>query len=352
MNPSTPEPLRVGIVGTGGVSRFHHDGYRHAGARLLAIADANPAALEARRLEWDVPRAYASYEALLADPEIEAVSVCLPNALHHPATIAAANAGKHVLCEKPIALSLELAQQMIDAARDNGIVLQVGHHLRTNPYVEKARAILESGELGRLTFARFRQAHDWGGAASIRASFGSRAQAGGGTLLDNGCHLMDLARYLGGNVRSVHARTATLGFDVEVEDTSVCTLEFTSGALGTVEASWTATGWEEGFWLYGTRGALEYTNRTGAPTLRHAHRASPNTDWARPDEATYRFGGLDAHHRGVQAFLAAVRGERAVVCTGEDGREAVRLVLAAYESARAGRPVALGREAETAPTGG
>jgi predicted dehydrogenase len=336
--------MKVGIIGAGGVSIFHYKGYTAAGAEIVAIADASPAALEKRQAEWKIGRGYENFDRLLADPEVEAVSVCLPNALHHPATLAAARAGKHVLCEKPISLSLEEAREMIAVTREAGVVLQVGHHLRTNPYAEKAKAIIESGELGRLTYARLRQAHDWGGAEEVKASFGKRASSGGGTLLDNGCHMMDLARFFGGEVREVHARVATLKFDIEVEDTSLVSLEFESGALGSVENAWTATGWEEGFWLYGTRGALEYTNRTGTPEMRHVRRASPGTDWANQDVTTYRFAGLEAHSRGVAAFLAAIRGEREVVCTGEDGLEAVRLVLASYESAGTGLPVALERE--------
>ena len=109
--------------------------------------------------------------------------------------------------------------------------------------------------------------------------------------------------------------------------------------LGTVEAAWTATGWEEAWWLYGTEGTFEYTNRHGEPVARHAHRTSPGTTWGATDVTEYRFGGHDAHVRNVLAFLEAVRGDRPVACTGEDGREAVRLILASYASAEQGRPV-------------
>jgi len=330
-------PLKVGIIGAGGVSIFHYEGYTAGGAKVVAIADRDPVALARRQQEWNIPRGYGTVEELVADPDIEAVSVCLPNALHHPATLAAARAGKHVLCEKPISLSLDKAEEMIRVCREAGVVLQTGHHLRTESAALKAKAMIDSGELGRVTFMRLRQAHDWAGAKSVRDSFGTFANAGGGTLLDNGCHMMDLARYFGGDVREVFARTATLGFDVEVEDTAITTLVFESGALGSVENAWTATGWEVGFWIYGTEGALEYTNRTG--TLVHRFRTSPGTTFADPDLATYTFGGLDAHSACLVAFLEAIRGEREVVCTGEDGLEAVKLVLAAYESARSGQAV-------------
>lgn len=333
--------IRVGIIGAGGISASHYRGYVAGGAQVVAVADVNPAALEARQAEWGVKQAFTDYQRLLEIPEIQAVSICTPNALHYPATLAAAKAGKHVLCEKPISLSLAEAHQMVEACRKAGVILQINHHLRSNGAAYKAKQILESGELGRVTFIRLRQAHDWAGAATVRDSFGQRALAGGGTLLDNGCHLFDLARYFGGAVEEIFARTATLKFDIEVEDTAHASLKFESGALGQVETAWTATGWEEGFWIYGTKGALEYTNRYGRPVLRHSYRTSPGTTWAEPDHADYTFAGEPNHTRHVGNFLAAIRGERTVICTGQDGLEAVRLVLAAYHSARTGEPVRL-----------
>lgn len=334
--------MNVGIIGAGGVSVFHYTGYVAGGATVVAIADANPLALAKRQREWDIPKGYATYEELLADPSIEAVSVCLPNALHHPVTLAAARAGKHVLCEKPLSLSLEKAREMIEVCREAGVVLQTGHHLRSDSAAHRAKDLIDSGVLGRLTFMRLRQAHDWGGSKTVRGVFGSLAHSGGGTLLDNGCHMMDLARYFGGEVKEVYANMATLGFDIEVEDTSVATLTFASGALGSVENAWTATGWEQAFWIYGTEGALEYSNRTGV--LTHRFRSSQGTTFGDPDISHTTFGGLDAHTACEIDFLAAIRGEREVVCTGEDGLEAVRLVLACYESAKANAPIPLAKE--------
>lgn len=336
--------MKVGIIGTGGISNRHFLSYVAAGAEVAAIADVNEAALAVRQKQWGVAQAFTDYHNLLALPDIEAVSVCTPNAFHHPVTVAAATAGKHVLCEKPISLNLELAQDMIDTCRTAGVMLQIGHHMRSNGAAYHAKKLLNAVELGRVTFMRLRQAHDWAGAEAVRPSFGTRASAGGGTLLDNGCHMFDLARYFGGEVVDLYARAATLKFDVEVEDTAVVSLMFASGTLASVESAWTATGWEEGFSIYGTRGALEYTNRWERPVLKHRFRASPGTTWGDTDIAVYDFqteGDEQTNHgRHIANFLAAIRGEREVICTGEDGLEAVRLVLASYESAEQNRPVA------------
>ena len=334
--------MNVGIIGAGGVSLFHYQGYTAGGATVAAIADANPLALAKRQREWNIPKGYSSYEELLADPTIEAVSVCLPNALHYPVTLAAARAGKHVLCEKPVSLSLEQAEEMIRVCREAGVVLQIGHHLRSDSAAIRTKDLIDSGAIGRPTFMRFRQAHDWGGSKTVRGVFGSLAHSGGGTLLDNGCHMMDLARYFGGDVQQVYANIATLGYDIEVEDTSVANLTFTSGAMGSVENAWTATGWEQAFWVYGTEGAVEYSNRTGV--LTHRFRSSPGTNFGDPDISHTTFSGYDAHTTCEIDFLAAIRGEREVVCTGQDGLEAVRLVLACYESAKQNAPVALAKD--------
>ncbi|MEJ2665727.1 MAG: Gfo/Idh/MocA family oxidoreductase [Deinococcales bacterium] len=349
MTPSAPsqgaesEPVRVAVIGTGSISRRHVEGYREAGATVVAVCDVDEAALERRAREWAVTRRYRDFTRMFADGGFDAVSIAAPTAVHHPATLAAAAAGVHVLVEKPIALSLTLADEMIDACRKAGVLMQVNHQLRSGGPAKRAKELLDAGAIGRVTYVRLRQAHDWAG-LGVRPSFATRASSGGGTLLDNGCHLMDLARFFGGRVDEVFARTASLQYDVEVEDTAVVSLRYADGALGTVETAWTATGWEQGFWVYGTAGALEFTNRFGPEVLRHSYRDSPGTSWGDTDVTTYAFAGTGPHSRHIKAFVDAVRGRGAVACSGEEGREAVRLVLAAYDSAAQGRPLALAGE--------
>lgn len=335
------EPLRVGLIGAGGIAATHYRGYVAAGAQVLGFADPFAPTRERREKEWGIP-GYASAEELLKVEGLEAVSVCTPNAFHYEGTIQAAKAGKHVLCEKPLSMSLLQCREMIKVASKAGVVLQTGHHLRSNLLVEKAKELIQAGAIGKVSFIRLRQAHDWGGSKSIAASFALFKNSGGGTLLDNGCHMMDLARNLGGEVRKLYGVMGTLGSwesKVEVEDTSVVQLEFASGALGSVENAWTATGWEEGFWVYGTGGALECSNRSGQRVLRHVYRASNGTTWDKVDETLYRFADEGGHPRQVINFIRAIREGGPVVCTGKDGLEAVKLVLTAYQSAREGKPL-------------
>jgi predicted dehydrogenase len=334
-------PLRIGLIGAGGIATMHRDGYVAAGAHVVALSDVHAPTLAARAAQWGVARTYLDYHEMLAVGDVDAVSICAPTAVHHPATLACAAAGVHVLCEKPIALDLAQADEMIAACERAGVVLMVNHQLRSHGAARLAQTMLARGELGDVSHVRLRQAHDWGGATSVGASFATRAIAGGGTLLDNGCHLFDFARFVAGDVAEVFARVAHRKFPVEVEDTAHVSLGFASGAIGTVEVAWTATGWDEGWSIYGSEGALEYGNRTGVPILRHYHRSSPGTPWGETDVAEHRFAGAIPHVRHVMRFVAAVRGLEEVACTGQDGREAVRLVLASYASAEAGRAVAV-----------
>ena len=333
-------PLRVAVVGTGGISQAHVTGFRAAGAEIAAICDVSPELLAARAKLWGVERTYADYHTMLADDGFDIVAIAAPTAVHHPATVAAAAAGKHVLVEKPMALDLSLANEMIAACADAGVLLGVNHQLRSSGPARKARELIDAGAIGRLTHVRLRQAHDWGG-KGVTPSFTTKASAGGGTMLDNGCHLADLARFLGGSVAEVYARMGTLRYAVEVEDNAHISVRFDDGAIGVIETSWSATGWEEGFWLYGSEGALECTNRYGPPTVRHSYRSSPGQAWDETDVTVHSFSGSVNHTRHVLGFVNAVKGEGPLVCTGEDGREAVRIILAAYRSAELGAPVRL-----------
>lgn len=333
----------MGILGAGGIAETHLNAYRRAGADVVALAELDDDLRDARAQAWGVPHSYRDYRDLLAESDIFAVSVCLPNALHAQATIEAAEAGKHVLCEKPVATSTEDVHTMIAAAERCGVTLSVNHQLRSSGPAQRAKRLIDEGALGDIAFVRLRQAHDWGGLPP-RASFTTRASAGGGTLLDNGCHLFDLARFFAGEVAKVTTQVATRQHRTELEDTAQVSLRFASGALGSLEAAWTATGWEEGFWIYGTEGSLEVSNRLGPPVLRHRHRSSPWTTWDDTDLDEYRLAAasISDHSRHIDAFLRAAHLGTPNPCSAAEGLEALRLVLAAYRSADTDAPVTVG----------
>jgi len=300
--------LKVGIIGVGGIAQNHYEGYKAIDAEIVAVSDINEATLKSRKEQWSAAHDYTDYKALLANPDVEAVSICTPNAYHAPIAIDAAKAGKHVLCEKPISMSIDEAEEMIAIAKEYDVVLQIGHHLRSANAPQQAKRILDSGALGDVTFVRLRQAHDWGGDSEVRGVFGSKAHQGGGTMLDNGCHMMDLARYFAGDVAEIFAHIATTKFaGIDVEDTSHASLRFESGALGSVENAWTATGWEEGFWVYGTQGSLEFTNRYGKAELLHSFRSSVGQSWDQTDRASYAFPTTGGHIQQIKYFQDSIR---------------------------------------------
>ena len=161
---------RVALIGAGGIANAHFKGHTQSGASVVAFAEPFEATRTRRESEWNA-RGFSSVEDLLAWGEFDAVSICTPNAFHASASILAMRAGKHVLCEKPLSMSLRDCQTMIEVAKQTKVVLQTGHHLRANLLVEKAKEIIRSGVLGRVTFMRLRQAHDWGGNKGISPGF-------------------------------------------------------------------------------------------------------------------------------------------------------------------------------------
>ncbi|MFC6666248.1 Gfo/Idh/MocA family protein [Deinococcus radiopugnans] len=128
----TDAPLNVGIIGAGAISQRHFEGYSHAGAIVTAFAEPHDGTRHRRETEWNA-RGYADFTKLLEEGEVQAVSICTPNAFHAPAALAALSRGIHVLCEKPLSLDLAACDEMIAAAREGGAILQTGHHLRSSP---------------------------------------------------------------------------------------------------------------------------------------------------------------------------------------------------------------------------
>ncbi len=224
--------LRIGIVGLGGISRAHGDAIESLpDVEIVAAADL----LEAPRREfcdrYEVPRAYPNHTELLKDDEVDAVAVTLGHQLHHRLTVDALNAGKHVLVEKPMALSLEHCDDMIETARRNGVKLMVGqtqHFLGPN---RKAREILDSGELGPLVTAICYSVKNWN-QENRRPQYRSRFH-GGGYWITNGVHIVDRLTWLvGSQAARVKARIGTRSHYQAADDYGVAFVDYKSGVPG------------------------------------------------------------------------------------------------------------------------
>lgn len=303
-------------------------------ARLVAIADADETRLAEAGRRFEVDALYTRYEAVLERKDVQAVVICTANAEHVGPTLAAAQAGKHVLCEKPIATTIADARAMIQACQEHGVILQIAFVCRYDPLYQTARAMLEEGELGDLLAMiggnRGKRPPGW---------FQDPMRAGGGAILDHSVHVTDLMRwYTQDEVIEVYAEMGCLlPPEIPVEDCGLVALRFARGCIGVVDPSWLypssfpAYGdmWME---ILGTRGALYLDDRRPVLAL-YPREGSPSIRWLP--------FGADADRAMLEHFLKCVVGEAEPLATGEDGLRALEIALAAYRSAAHGRPVRL-----------
>ena len=230
--------VRFGILGCGMIARFHADAIDSLeNAQLLGAASANPdsakAFAEARGIQ-----AYESYEAMLADPKIDAVCICTPSGFHAENALQALRAKKHVVLEKPMAFTAAECQQIKEAADKSGCVLTVICQLRFSKDVQRIRKLLAENAFGKLVFCDLYMKY-WRDPAYYASSNwkGTKEFDGGGALMNQGIHGVDLLLYLVGDAKVLCAKNKTHFHDIEVEDLSVAMLEFENGALGVIEAS-------------------------------------------------------------------------------------------------------------------
>lgn len=285
--------------------------------------------------ETGIPTVHESVEALLADPKIDVVYISTTNDLHAPQTIAAARAGKHVLCEKPLALSLDAAREMIDACREAGVVLGTNHHLRNAATHRTMRAMIARGDIGeplavRVAHAVFLPQH-------LRGWRIDRPDAGGGAVFDITVHDADTLRFvLSDEVESVTAMTANQGMAKSgLEDGVMGVMRFRSGLFAQFHDAFTARHAVTGFEVLGTEGSLVgrdvMTQRpVGTVTLRR-----------NGQEEEIPIGHENLYERSVRLFNAAVRGEGELAASGEDGFRSLAVALAVRESAKTGTVVHL-----------
>jgi predicted dehydrogenase len=324
----------IGIIGGGGIARAHAQAYRNLrDCRVVAVAEVDEARGRAFAAEFGVPWV-PDWADVLARPDVDAVSICLPHSLHAPAAVDAAAAGKHVLCEKPIATTLADADRIIEACARAGVTLMVGHTHRFRLEHVKARELLHGGAIGRVLQARdviFAGRDEprpigWRGVA---------AMAGGGVFMDNGVHAADRLRWwLGDDVAWVAARTGRAGDLTEAEDHGVALLAFRSGVGAALEQALSVPRAAGACYaeFVGSEGVLRVDTWQ---RLRLARRGRP---W---EEVPLPAGVPDGFDAELGEFLAALREGRRPTVSGEDGRAALEVILAIYEAARTDAPVTL-----------
>lgn len=273
--------IGVGIIGTGFMGQSHALAYRAAAGVypgslnpvLKVIGDINQEALERARIQYGFERSTTDWKALVADSEVEVVSITTPNTLHREQALAAIAAGKHVHCEKPIAPTAADAQAMTEAAEAAGVVTQVGYNYIKNPLLKLARQMVESGELGEIISFRGIHAEDYMADPRLPYSWRFDPSGGAGVIADLGSHIVGIARFLLGPIAGLYADLETVIKErpiasgasemraVELDDIARLTVQFSRGCRGSIETSWVATGrkMQLGFELVGSKGSLAFT---------------------------------------------------------------------------------------------
>jgi predicted dehydrogenase len=340
--------LKIVVVGAGFAGRIvHMPGYRASMAPVAAICDLDEARGRALAKDYSIPQVYTDWRRMLAEVEPNVVSVCLPNVLHREVTIAALEAGAHVLCEKPLATSVAEAREMFDAARRAGRVLMAAQHFRFEAAAQAIKRAVESGALGQIYHAEAIAVRRMG--IPTWGSFHQRALSFGGCLLDIGVHMLDQTLWLMGNPTPTRVSAVTQQrfgrrpeiaaahgnawnpklFDVE--DSAVAFVRFQDGASLIVHACWAAHIKESRFssHLLGTEGGAI----TDPPTIYRLR------DGMQVDEEFKNLPRSSGWEREVVHFLAVVRGDAEPLVKEEETMNVQRILNAAYRSAEEGREV-------------
>jgi predicted dehydrogenase len=350
--PVRDRPYGFGILGCGVIASHHGRAIaRVPNARLRAVADVAPGAAQRCGAEFGVD-AYTDLGEMLQRPDIDVVAVCVPSGLHARVGIQAAEAGKHVIVEKPIDVSLEAADRLIGTCRQRGVKLAVISQHRFDPGIQEVRAALEAGRFGRLILGdvsvkwyrtqQYYRSGGWGGTWELD---------GGGALMNQGVHWVDALQWMMGPVERVVGRCTMIAHDIPVEDVALALLTFRSGALGMIEVS-TAVypGLPERLEIAGTGGTAvvemgevrvwEFKDEKGEVGMYGAKVGSSGRvpPMAPPDPADPQIAG---HQAQIADFLEAIADDRDPVVSGGDGRTSLEIILAVYQSARTGREIVL-----------
>jgi predicted dehydrogenase len=338
--------LKIGIIGCGKIAQIRHipEYADNKNVKLAAYYDINPSrALDmAGRYGGEV---YSSYQQLLAVPDIDAVSVCTANSSHAEISIAALKAGKHVLCEKPMAMSLEECEDMVKTSRQTGKFLMLGHNQRLARAHIKARQLVADGLIGEIITFRTTFGHGgpetWSIDPGQNTWFFDKNKSVIGTLADLGIHKTDLLHYLTGQtVVETTARLATLdkrdaaGSLIRVDDNAFCIYKLSGGAIGTMTASWTYYGAEDNSTvLYGTKGVMRiYDDPAHSITItsRDGKTTHFNTDHIQTNDKQSKSGVIDL-------FVDCLVNNREPEISGTEALKAMRVIFASIESANTGR---------------
>lgn len=361
-------PFGVAVVGCGGVSSAHFSAYAsHPDADLVAAVDVRPELAESAAKRWHARRFYSSVPEALADPEVQVVDLCLPHDLHAPVAIQAAQAGKHVFVEKPIANTLEEADRMIAAAAENGVVLMVDQTKRYQNRHRTIKKLLDAGHIGAPVVVRSAYEQDityaW---AHMEPKRRATYWKQDGVISGIGIHSLDLLRWLIGEVVEVQAIASTTDLidpDRKTEDSGIVLLRFENGCIGEVMVSYVlrhprmASNWDVmPLQIFGRDGSIEMDDhdRVRLHSMRFGQDAGPGTIdlESRPPVGAPRLPA-EGMAGAIDHLIECLKTGTRPLSDGSDARRSLELVQAAYESLveRQAITLPLRAPAATAPAG-
>ncbi|MEW4368297.1 Gfo/Idh/MocA family protein [Paenibacillus kandeliae] len=349
--------IGIGVIGTGSISEYHLKPYHnHEDVTILGVCDKNEERARAVASKYEGAKAYSDYNELLADPEIDAVSICTWNNTHAEISIAALKAGKHVLVEKPLCRTVEEAEQIQAAVRESGKTLMVGFVRRYDNNAQMLKHFSEQGDFGDIYYAKASYIRRFGNPGGW---FSDIERSGGGPLIDIGVHVIDLCWYLMGRPEPVSVSGNTyyeLGnrahiqhlshykaadYDAtknDVEDMANVMIRFKNGASLLVDVSFSLHAREnEGLIkLYGSKGGFEVDPAISITTEKYntVLNIQPQTD-----HAGFHFEG--AFDNEIRHFIHCIQTGSQPISPVEDGVHMMRMLTAVYESAKLGREVIL-----------
>ena len=334
----TYEKIGWGIIGCGTIGPTHADAVQaNEQAELVQVCDMVPE--KAKKMAADHNCSYVtSLAELLAHDDIQAVSICTPSGMHSEQAIAAAQAGKHILCEKPLDITLDKIDAMLEAAEAYDVKLAGVFQYRTYPISQKVREAVRNGKLGKLVlgdcYQKLFRSHEYYGSGEWRATW---ELDGGGALMNQGIHGIDLLLWIMGEVARVSAYCRRLVRNIDVEDTSVANLEFTNGALGTLVTTTSVTPAENvRTEIHGDKGSIKLQ---GSDIIQWAIQGEEEVAGESTDEGTASDPTAvtaTGHTEHVRDLCEAIINDREPTIPGREARKAVELIKAIYLSSRLG----------------
>jgi len=342
------DKIGVGLIGSQFISTIHAEALRRvADARMVAVMSPTEGHARDFAATYGIPHHFTSLDRLLAMDEVEMVVVGAPNFLHCDITLAAAQAGKHVVMEKPLCMNLAEADRMIDACKRAQVKLMYAEELCFTPKYVRLKALLDEGALGKPVLLKQSEKHD----GPHAAHFWDVERSGGGVTMDMGCHAIAFFRWLNGGspITSVYAQMSTSvhGAKTKGDDNAILILEFANGVLAVAEESWTKLGgMDDRAEIHGSEGVAYADVLQGNSIQTYSKRgvgyavekAGSTVGWSfTMYEEVWNYG----FPQELEHFVHCVKHDEPPLLTGEDGKAVLEVVFAAYASAGTGRKVML-----------